>query len=70
MGVKRAGDFQLVFTLLKIVIIVAIAVLVFSAASGTVAQFRHRVSPEQPAVLPALWPPWLPRCGPTTDGTT
>ena len=34
-GIKRAGDFQLVFTLLKIVIIVAVSVLVFTASSGT-----------------------------------
>lgn len=34
-GVKRAGDFQVVFTLLKIVIIVAVALLAFTASSGT-----------------------------------
>lgn len=34
-GVKRAGDFQLFFTLLKIAMIVAVAVLCFTAASGT-----------------------------------
>ena len=34
-GVKRAGDFQVLFTLLKIVIIVAVALLAFSASSGT-----------------------------------
>ena len=34
-GIKRAGDFQLVFTLLKLVIIVAVSLLVFTAPSGT-----------------------------------
>jgi len=34
-GIKRAGDFQVVFTLLKIVIIVAVAMLAFTASSGT-----------------------------------
>src|SRR5277367_3540228 len=34
-GIKRAGDFQLVFTLLKIVIIVAVSLLAFTAPSGT-----------------------------------
>ena len=34
-GVKKAGEFQLIFTLLKIAMIVAIAVLCFTAASGT-----------------------------------
>jgi len=34
-GIRRAGDFQLVFTLLKIVIIVAVSLLAFTAASGT-----------------------------------
>src|SRR5215471_7565937 len=34
-GVKKAGEFQLVFTILKIVMIVAVAVLCFRAASGT-----------------------------------
>ena len=34
-GIRRAGDFQVVFTLLKIVIIVAVALLAFTASSGT-----------------------------------
>jgi APA family basic amino acid/polyamine antiporter len=34
-GIKRAGDFQLVFTLLKLVIIVAVSLLAFTAPSGT-----------------------------------
>lgn len=34
-GIKRAGDFQVVFTLLKIGIIVAVAMLAFTASSGT-----------------------------------
>ena len=38
-GIRRAGNFQLAFTLLKIVIIVAVALLAFSAPSGTWANF-------------------------------
>ena len=34
-GIKRAGEFQVVFTLVKIAIILSIAFLGFSAASGT-----------------------------------
>ena len=34
-GVKKAGEFQLFFTLLKIAMIVAVAALCFTAASGT-----------------------------------
>ncbi len=34
-GIKRAGDFQVVFTALKIVIIVIIALVAFTASSGT-----------------------------------
>jgi len=34
-GIKRAGNFQVVFTLLKIAIIIAISVLAFTASNGT-----------------------------------
>ncbi len=34
-GVKRAGEFQLLFTILKVVMILAVVALGFSAASGT-----------------------------------
>ncbi len=34
-GIKRAGDFQVVFTLLKLAIIVAVALLAFTASQGT-----------------------------------
>jgi APA family basic amino acid/polyamine antiporter len=34
-GIRRAGDFQLVFTILKIAIIVAVALLAFRASTGT-----------------------------------
>jgi len=34
-GIRRAGNFQLIFTLLKIVIIVAVSLLAFTASSGT-----------------------------------
>ena len=39
-GIRRAGDFQVVFTLLKIVIIVAIGFMAFTAASGTWRNFE------------------------------
>jgi APA family basic amino acid/polyamine antiporter len=38
-GIKRAGEFQLVFTLLKIAMIVAIAVMCFAASTGTWSNF-------------------------------
>jgi basic amino acid/polyamine antiporter, APA family len=38
-GVKKAGEFQLFFTVLKVAMIVAIAVLCFTAASGTWGNF-------------------------------
>jgi APA family basic amino acid/polyamine antiporter len=34
-GVKRAGEFQLIFTILKVVMIVCVGVIGFTAASGT-----------------------------------
>ena len=34
-GIKRAGDFQVIFTFVKVVIIVAVSLLAFTAASGT-----------------------------------
>jgi APA family basic amino acid/polyamine antiporter len=39
LGVKKAGEFQLVFTVLKIAMIVAIGALCFTAASGTWSNF-------------------------------
>jgi len=40
-GIKRAGDFQLVFTLLKIAMIVTIVAVGFSFHSGTFAHFKE-----------------------------
>jgi APA family basic amino acid/polyamine antiporter len=61
-GIKRAGDFQVVFTLLKIVIIVAIALLAFTAASGTWRNFSTTFSGAtggfagfMAALIAALW---------------
>ncbi len=42
-GIKRAGDFQVVFTLLKIAIIVAVALLAFTAVKRHVAQLRNHL---------------------------
>jgi APA family basic amino acid/polyamine antiporter len=61
-GIKRAGDFQVVFTLLKIVIIVAVALLAFTASSGTWHNFatmfagaRSGFAGFMAALIAALW---------------
>ena len=61
-GVKRAGEFQLVFTILKIVMIVAVAVLCFGAANGTWTNFGTRFAGAtggpagfMAALIAALW---------------
>ncbi len=61
-GIKRAGDFQVVFTLLKLAIIVAIAVLGFTASSGTWRNFATSFSGAtggfagfMAALIAALW---------------
>ena len=40
-GIKKAGDFQLVFTLLKIAMILVIVVVGFSYSGGSVAHFKE-----------------------------
>ena len=62
LGVRYAGDFQLVFTLLKIVIIVAVSLLAFTAASGSWQNFatsfigaRGGVAGFMAALVAALW---------------
>jgi APA family basic amino acid/polyamine antiporter len=61
-GIKRAGDFQVVFTLLKIVIIVAVGLLAFTASSGTWHNFatmfagaRGGFAGFMAALIAALW---------------
>lgn len=61
-GIKRAGDFQVVFTGLKIVIIIAISVLAFTAATGTWGNFTTSFSGAtgglpgfMAALIAALW---------------
>lgn len=61
-GIRRAGDFQLIFTLLKIAIIVAVSLLAFSAASGKWGNFAtsfHHAMGGVPgfmaALIAALW---------------
>jgi APA family basic amino acid/polyamine antiporter len=61
-GIRRAGDFQVVFTLLKIVIIVAVALLAFTASSGTWRNFATSFSGAtggfagfMAALIAALW---------------
>jgi len=61
-GIKRAGDFQVIFTLMKIAIIVAVAFVAFSAASGTWRNFqtsflgaRGGFAGFMAALIAALW---------------
>ncbi len=61
-GIKRAGDFQVVFTALKIVIIVVIALVAFTASSGTWHNFatvfggaRGGFAGFMAALIAALW---------------
>jgi basic amino acid/polyamine antiporter, APA family len=61
-GIKRAGDFQVIFTLMKIVIIVAVAFMAFSAANGTWHNFqtifpgaRGGFAGFMAALIAALW---------------
>jgi len=70
-GVKKAGEFQLVFTVLKVAIILGIVAVCFSgmgnAPGGDGATSRVR-SRARRAESPDSWRRWWPRCGPTTDG--
>ena len=61
-GIRRAADFQVVFTALKIVIIIAIALLAFTASSGTWRNFATTFSGAtggfagfMAALIAALW---------------
>ena len=61
-GIKKAGEFQLVFTVLKVAIIVAIAVICFSYAGGTWANFATKFAGAKggmagfmAALVAALW---------------
>ena len=61
-GIKRAGDFQVVFTALKIMIIVAVALLTFTASSSTWRNFATTFSGAtggfagfMAALIAALW---------------
>jgi APA family basic amino acid/polyamine antiporter len=61
-GIRRAGDFQVVFTLLKIAIIVAVAFMAFTAANGTWRNFQTSFSGAvggvpgfMAALIAALW---------------
>ena len=62
LGIKRAGDFQFIFTLLKIAIIIAVALLAFTASSGTWHNFATTFSGAtggvagfMAALVAALW---------------
>ena len=62
LGVKKAGDFQLVFTLLKIAMILAIVTIGFSYSGGTMANFsstfigaKGGIAGFMAALIAALW---------------
>ncbi len=62
LGVKKAGDFQLVFTLLKIAMILAIVAIGFSYSGGAMANFsstftgaRGGIAGFMAALIAALW---------------
>jgi len=62
LGVRYAGNFQLVFTLLKIAIIIAVSLLAFTASSGSWQNFatsfvaaRGGVAGFMAALVAALW---------------
>jgi APA family basic amino acid/polyamine antiporter len=61
-GVKRAGEFQLIFTILKVVMIVCVGVIGFTAASGTWRNFSTHfagatggIAGFMAALVAALW---------------
>ena len=61
-GIRRAGNFQLVFTLLKIAIIIAVSLLAFTASTGTWRNFATSfggsiggVAGFMTALVAALW---------------
>ncbi|HME34062.1 MAG TPA: amino acid permease, partial [Candidatus Sulfotelmatobacter sp.] len=61
-GVKKAGEFQLVFTILKVVMIAGVAVVGFTAASGTWRNFSTHfvgatggIAGFMAALVAALW---------------
>jgi APA family basic amino acid/polyamine antiporter len=57
-GIKRAGTFQLIFTILKIAMLIIIALIGFSYSSGTFANFKTSIPPAQGfmvALVAALW---------------
>src|SRR5208283_395434 len=61
-GVKRAGEFQLLFTLLKVAMIISVGLLGFSAASGTWRNFGTHfagatggIAGFMAALVAALW---------------
>ena len=68
-GVKKAGEFQLVFTLLKVAIILGIVVVCFGYRGG-VGWHNFATTSSVPRVASRdSWPRWLQLSGPMTDGT-
>jgi amino acid transporter len=68
-GIKKAGDFQLVFTLLKIVIILSIVVIGFGYSGGSWQNLRAALLVLR-VEWPGSWPHWWRLSGPTMAGMT
>lgn len=69
LGVKKAGTFQLFFTILKVILIAGIALTVFMAASGSWHNFGTMFTGARGGFPASCWR-WWRRCGRMTDGTT
>ena len=69
-GVKRAGEFQLVFTILKVVMIVVRRRDRIHRSQRHMAQFRYAFRRSDREASRDSWRRWLRPCGRTTDGTT
>ena len=62
LGIRKAGEFQLIFTILKIVIVIGIAAVCFTASSGTWSNFagtypgaKGGIAGFMAALVAALW---------------
>ena len=68
LGIKKAAEFQLVFTFLKVAVILTIVVVGFSYVSGSWGHFVIGYAGAGVG-LQVLWLLWWLRCGPMTAGT-
>ena len=70
LGIKKAGDFQLIFTILKVVLILIVVGFCFASASGSFSPTSPPHCPTPSAAFLDSWPRSSPHSGPMTDGTT